>query len=201
MKLYSATGSCSLATHIALREAGIPFELLKVNFSDKKASSGEDFMAVNPKGYVPVLRLDDGSVLTENVAVLQFVADQNPSVGLAPKQGAFERYRLVEWLAFINSEVHKQFSPFFNPKTPDAQKENAHAALLNRLGFIDPILKKQDYLMGQQFSVADAYLFTVLRWSRKANIDLTQFPSVAAFFERVRNRPHVIEALNAEKAA
>lgn len=201
MKLYFAPGTCSLASNIALREAGIPFELDKVNFADKKTASGEDFLTINPKGYVPTLKLDDGTLLTENAALLPYIADLNPSAGLAPKAGTLERYRLHEWLAFINSEVHKQFSPIFNPKTPEMTKENSRAMLAKRLGLIELTLKTQDFLMGNTFSVTDAYLFTVLRWAPKTGVDLTPFPAVQAFMERVRKRPSVEAAINAEKAA
>ena len=201
MKLYFSPGACSLASNIALREAGVDFELSKVDPADKTASGGEDFMAINPKGYVPALKLDDGTVLTENSALLPYIADLNPAAGLAAKAGTIERYRLQEWLAFINSEVHKQFSPLFNARTPEAQKEINKAALLKRLGYIEQVLAKQDFLMGSHFSVADAYLFTVLRWAPKAGLDLAQFPAVQAFMDRVRARPTVAAAINAEKSA
>jgi len=201
MKLYFAPGACSLASDIALREAGIDFELAKVSLADKKVSDGEDFSAVNPKGYVPALKLDDGTVLTENAALLPYIADLNPSAGLAPKSGTLDRYRMHEWLAFINSEVHKQFSPFFNPRTPEAQKQTAKAALQKRLGTVEQTLATQDFLLGSQFSVPDSYLFTVLRWAPHANLDLSAFPAVQAFMERVRRRPAVEAAINAENAA
>lgn len=201
MKLYFAPGACSLASNIALHETGVKFELSKVNFADKKTSGGEDFMAVNPKGYVPALKLDDGTVLTENAALLPYIADLNPGSGLAPKAGTIERFRLTEWLAYINSEVHKQFSPFFNPKTTDVQKEAGRAALNKRISLVEKTLSSQPFLLGSAFSVADAYLFTVLRWSPKAELDLAPYPAVQAWMQRVRSRPAVEAAINAEKAA
>jgi glutathione S-transferase len=197
MKLYSSTGTCSLASNIALHEAGIQFELAKVDKRTKKVD-GVDFMEINPKGYVPALRLDDGQLLTENVAVLQYIADQNPAAKLAPPAGTIERYRLMEWLSFINSEVHKSFSPLFSPEATEDMKQFARNNIAKRLNYLQGALGTRKYLMGDQFTVADAYLFVVLGWGTHVGVDIGQWPTIKAYWERVRARPHVIEALTAD---
>ncbi|MFB0935159.1 MAG: glutathione transferase GstA [Propionivibrio sp.] len=202
MKLYFSPAACSFSPHIALREAGLDFELVKVDLKNHKVvADGSDFSRINPKGYVPVLELDDGSVLTEGPAIVQYIADRKPESGLAPKAGTFERYRLQEWLGFINSEIHKGFSPLFNPKTPDETKTTARANLSRRLAFVAEHLAKNDFLLGKQFSVADGYLFTVLNWGQWTGIDIAQWPALAAFVERVGSRPSVQAARSAEAAA
>ena len=202
MKLYFSPSACSLSPHIALREAGINFQLVKVDLKNRKLSAdGGDFTKINPKGYVPVLELDDGSLLTEGPAIVQYIADQKPEAGLAPTPGALERYRLQEWLTFINSEIHQGFSPLFNPTTPDGYKALARENLNGRLAFVAEHLAKNDFLLGERFSVADGYLFTVLNWTQWTGIDLAQWPSLVAFQERVGSRPAVKAALAAEAAA
>lgn len=199
MKLYFAPSACSLAQHIALREAGLAFDLDKVDFATKKTASGKDFNAINPKGYVPTLELDDGSVLTENQAIAQYIADKNPDARLAPANGTMERYRLQEWLGFIGTEVHKALGALFDKTLDDARK----AALVERAGkriqFVDDALAGKSFLMGEQFTVADAYLFTCLRWTHYFSMDLSGYKNVAAFMARVGERPAVKAALAAEK--
>lgn len=198
MKLYYFSGACSLASNIALREAGLPFELVKVDRRTRKAADGLDYNEVNPKGYVPALALDNGEVLTENVAVLQYIADRNPASKLAPPAGTMERYRLVEWLAFISSEIHKNFSPLFREDAPEDTKQYVRKVLSTRLDYLNRAIGNRPFLMGEQFTVADAYLFTVLSWSRHLNFDLGKWPQVQRYVERVGARPQVTEALKAE---
>ena len=201
MKLYFSPVACSLSPHIALREAGLDFELVRVDLkSHTLASDGSDFTRINPKGYVPVLELDDGTRLSEGPAIVQYIADLKPETGLAPKNGTLARYRLQEWLGFINSEVHKGFSPLFRSATPEETKASAREALSNRLTYIAAHLDRNEYLMGKQFTVADGYLFTVLNWGRWVGIDLKQWPSLAAYVERVSVRPSVSAAKAAEAA-
>ena len=199
MKLYYFSGACSLASNISLREAGLAFELVKVDRRTKKTADGLDFNEVNPKGYVPALRLDNGEVLTENVAVLQYIADRNPAAQLAPAAGTLERYRLMEWLGFINSEVHKNFSPLFRDDAHEEVKQYARRALGVRLDYLDRSIGNRTFLTGEPFTVADAYLFTVLGWGRYVNVDLGQWPQLQRYNERVGARPHVIEALKSER--
>lgn len=198
MKLYFTPGACSLAVHIALREAGLPFELDKVDLGAKKAASGEDFLKVNPKGYVPALKLADGNVLTEVAVLLQYVADQKPESGLAPKHGTIEHYRLQEWLNFIATEVHKGFSPLWNPKASDEVKETAKAGLARRFELLDAHFASKPFLLGEQFSIADIYLFTVLSWANFVKLDLSKWANLGQFLGRVATREKVQEALKAE---
>jgi glutathione S-transferase len=198
MKLYYAPGACSLSPHIVTRELGIPVELKKVNTKDKTMEGGGDFWKVNARGYVPVLELDNGQVLTEGPAIVQYLADQKPDAGLAPRNGTFERYRLQEWLNFLTSEVHKQFSPLFKPNTPDDYKPIAKQNIATRFDWLDKQLEGKDYLMGKQFTVADAYLFVLLNWTRPTQIDLSKWPNLGAYQKRVAARPKVKEALQAE---
>jgi glutathione S-transferase len=202
MKLYYSPAACSFSPHIALREAGLDFDLVKVDLKTGKiAADGSDFTTINPKGYVPALELDDGSILTEGPAIVQYIADLKPEAGLAPKAGTFDRYRLQEWLGFINSEIHKGFGPLFNPKTPDETKATARENLSKRLAFVAEHLAKHDFLLGKQFSVADGYLFTTLNWGQWTGVDIAQWPALVAFQERVGSRPGVQAARAAEKAA
>lgn len=198
MKLYFSPGACSLASHIALREADVDFELVKVEGQGDKKAGGESYLQVTAKGYVPALRLDDGAVLTEGTAILPYIADLKPESGLAPAAGTLLRYRLHEWLGYINSEVHKSFSPFFTPGTSDQQKEAAKAMLDKRLKYIQSILAQQAYLLGDQFSVADAYLYTVLSWCRYVNLDLATWPTLKDYHDRIASRPSVVAARKAE---
>jgi glutathione S-transferase len=200
MKLFYSPGACSFAPHIALHEAGLPFEAVKVDLRAHKLADGSDYYSINPKGYVPVLELDDGSRLTEAAVVLQYIADRKPGT-LAPQFGTIERYRLMEWLNFISSELHKQFSPLFYPDTPDATKQAQKAKLAKRLAHVDPILAKQPYLMGQNFTVADAYLHTILNWSHTLKVDVAPFPAVVEYQKRIAARPAVMKAHNAEHTA
>ena len=202
MKLYFSPVACSLSPHIALREAGLDFELVRVDLkSHTLASDGSDFTKINPKGYVPVLELDDGTRLSEGPAIVQYIADLKPEAGLAPKPSTLARYRLQEWLAFINSEIHKGFGPLFNPATPESYKSTARQQLVNRLNYVAGHLERQAYLLGEQFSVADGYLFTVLNWGQWTGIDIKEWPALVAFQERIGSRPAVKAAQAAEAAA
>ena len=198
MKLYYSPGACSLSPHIVSRELGIPVELKKVNTKDKTIEGGGDYWKVNARGYVPALELDSGEILTEGPAIVQYLADQKPEAGLAPKAGTFERYRLQEWLNFLTSEVHKQFSPLFKPNTPEEYKTIAKESLAMRFDWLDKQLSGKDYLTGKQFTVADAYLFVLLGWTKPTQIDLAKWPNLAALHKRVGARPKVKEALQAE---
>ncbi|MBL0168665.1 MAG: glutathione transferase GstA [Propionivibrio sp.] len=201
MKLYFAPGTCSFSPHIALREAGIDVELVRVDIKKHVlAADGRDFSTINPRGYVPVLELDNGVRLTEGPAIVQYIADLKPESGLAPRAGTLERYQLQEWLGFINSEVHKGFSPLFNPATPAEYKSIALKNLSNRLDYLAVHLATNEYLMGQNFTVADGYLFTVLGWLHWVGLDIKQWPSLSAFVERVASRASVSDALAAEAA-
>jgi glutathione S-transferase len=201
MKLYYAPGACSLSPHIVTKELGLPVTLQKVSTKDKTMEGGGDFWQVNPKGYVPTLELDNGERLTEGPAIVQYLADQKPDAGLAPKNGTMERYRLQEWLNFLTSEVHKQFSPLFRPNTPDDYKTIAKENLAKRFDWLDKQLAGKEYLMGSKFSVADAYAFTLLTWTKPTQIGLDKWPNLKAYVERVRARPKVKEALKAEGLA
>lgn len=198
MKLYYAPGACSLSPHIVLRESGLGFELEKVDLASKNTAGGEDYTGVNPKGYVPALKLDDGQVLTEGPAIIQYLADQVPEKKLAPPAGSLERYRLQEMLNFITSELHKSFGAFFNPKAPDEWKAAVRELLGKRLAYVAGQLEGKDYVMGGQFSVADAYLFTVLNWAGFIKLDLSAWPALPAYQARVGARPAVQAALRAE---
>lgn len=198
LKLYYSPGACSLSPHIVLREAGLTFDLEQVDTKEKKTKSGDDYLKINPKGYVPALRLDDGYVLTEGPAIVQYIADQRPRSGLAPEWGSPERYRLQEWLTFIGTEIHKTFSPLFNQATPEDYKKIAKENLAKRYAFVDGKLEGKEYLTGSQFTVADAYLFAVTNWKTFLQIDVSPYPNVKAFQARVAARPKVQEALKAE---
>lgn len=198
MKLYYSPGACSLAVHIAAREAGLPISLEKVDLAAKTTESGADYLTINPKGYVPALDLGDGSTLTEVAALLQFLADQRPEAGLAPANGSRERYRLQEWLAFVATEIHKGFGPLWSPTTPEATRQAAKERLAQRFAHVDGRLADRPYLMGETFTVADAYLFTVASWADVLGIDISAFGHLRAFLDRIAARPKVREALAAE---
>ncbi|MBM3602142.1 MAG: glutathione transferase GstA [Alphaproteobacteria bacterium] len=198
MKLYFSPGACSLSPHIVLREAGLPFDLEQVDLKAKTTKAGADFTQINPKGQVPALKLDSGEVLTEGPAVVQYIADQKPASGLAPAAGSLDRYRVQEWLNFMTAEIHKGFSPLFRPNTPEDYKPIVKDALAAKFGILDKHLAGKSYLMGNQFTVADAYCFTVVGWSKYHKIDLAAWPNLKAYMDRVAARPKVQEALKAE---
>ena len=198
MKLYYSPGACSLSPHIVLAESGLPFDLDKVDFSSMKSERGADFSKVNPKGYVPVNQLDDGEVLTEGSAIVQYIVDQAPKKKLAPPAGTMARYHLQEWLNFIATELHKGFSPLFNPKLPEDMRAMTINRLSSRLDFAANRLEGRNYLMGDDFTVADAYLFTILRWSPRVNLDLSRWPVLVKYQERIAERSAVQQALEEE---
>jgi glutathione S-transferase len=198
MKLYFSPGACSLSPHIALREAGLAFELVLASTKTKKLKDGSDFYAINPKGQVPVLELDNGERLTEGPAIVQYIADQAPASQLAPAAGTLARYRLMEWLNFITSELHKGFTPLFTPGVPEETQTQARARLLDRLTWVNSQLEGRTWLMGDTFSVADGYLFTVTNWARLVHVDLSGFAALNAWRERVAARPAVQAAMHAE---
>lgn len=200
MKLYFAPGACSLATHIALFEAGIPFTAERVDLKSKQTAGGADFRAINPKGYVPALQLDGDVVLTEGPALLQYVADQAQPGQLAPAAGTLQRYQLIGWLTYLNSEVHKSFGPLFNPGASDDAKAGARAALAQRFGFLERTLEGREFLM-DQYTVADSYLFTVLGWCNWVKLSLADWPGLQAYVARIGTRPAVQHALRAEGLA
>lgn len=197
MKLYHSPGSCSQAPHIALHELGLPFEAVKVDLATHKLPDGSDYYAVNPKGYVPFLQLDDGTTISEANVILQYIADRKPGT-LAPAFGTTERWKLMEWLAFIATEVHKGFGPLWNPKTPPEMREGAVKALGNRFTLLAQTLGKQPFLTGKDFTVADAYLFVILNWTGYHKVDLSPWPALKEFQARVASRPAVQATLNAE---
>ena len=198
MKLYYAPGACSLSPHIVAQELGITLQLEKVDNKAKRTETGRDFWQVNPKGYVPVLELDNGAVLTEGPAIVQYLGDQKPDAKLVPANGTFERVRLQEMLGYINSEIHKSYSPLFKDDTPEQTRTERKAYLQRRYEFVEKILARQTWLLGEQFSAADAYLFTVTRWADGVKLDLSAFPALRAFQQRVAARPAVQAALASE---
>ncbi|MEN3285833.1 MAG: glutathione S-transferase [Bradyrhizobium sp.] len=202
MKLYYSPGACSLSPHIALLEAGLPYELVKVDVRAKKLENGDDYWQVNPKGQVPALGLDSGELVTEGPVIVQMIADQAATKGLAnnlaPPRDSAERYKLLEWLNFITSELHKNFSPLFNPTFSDEVKGFFKDRLIGKFKYIDAQLAGHDYLLGQSFSVADGYLFTMLCWADRMQFDLTGLPNLSAYKARVAARPKVKEALTKE---
>jgi len=198
MKLYYAPNTCSLASHIVLRELGLPFDLVKVDIRAKRTSDGRDYLSINPKGYVAALELDGGDVVTEGAAIVQYLADLRPERGLAPAAGTMARVRLQEWLAFITSELHGGMGPLFNPSLPDDARVLFREKLSRRFDYLQGILAVQDYVMGDTFSVADAYLFTVLGWCDYVGIDIARWPALPVFVARVGDRPTVQAALRAE---
>ncbi|HVV52132.1 MAG TPA: glutathione transferase GstA [Polyangia bacterium] len=199
MKLYFAAHACSLSPHIALREAGLPFELERVDLGSKRTASGEDFRTVNPKGYVPALKLDDGQVLTEGAVIVQWIADQRPESGLIPPAGGMARYRAQEWLHFIATELHKGFAPLYNKLTPEALRAATREKLAARFAVLAAAVDAHPYLMGPTFTVADGYAFYTLRtWKRLVKPELPH-PGLQAYFDRLLARPAVRAALDAER--
>jgi glutathione S-transferase len=198
MKLYYMKGACSLASYISLCEAGVPFEGAEIDRGTRKTKDGEDFNTVNTKGYVPTLRLDNGQVLTENVAVLQYIADLKPEAKLAPPNGTLERYRLIELLAYVNTEVHKNISPLFNPNASEDTKNLARANVTKRLDWLEANLGSRQYLTGDNFTVADAYLFVIMSWFPRVGLDAAKWPKLQALSQRVGARPAVGRALREE---
>ena len=215
MKLYYSPGACSLSPHIALLEAGLPYDLVKVDVRAKKLENGDDFLKVNPKGQVPVLQLDNGELVTEGPVIVQIIADQASAKNLAPARDSAERYKLLEWLNFITTELHKNFSPLFQPVIPDEVKSffkerimgkfkyadsklAGQDYLMGKLKYIDSQLAGRDYLLGSQFTVADGYLYTMLRWADGMKFDISALPNLTAYKARVAARPKVQEALTKE---
>lgn len=197
MKYYYSPGACSLHPQITLQETGLPVDLVRVDLRAHKTQDGGDYFAVNPKGYVPSLQLDDGTVLTEGAVITQYIADQRPEARMIPPPGTLDRYRVQEWLNFIATEIHKAFAPLFGGS--DEAKEQARARVSKRLDFVARALEGRSYLVGDSFSVADAYLFNMLTWTTFTGIDLGKWPALQAFFARVRERPSVQAALAAQK--
>jgi glutathione S-transferase len=198
MKLYYAPQACSMAPHIVLRELDLPFELIRVDNRTKQTAAGEDFLAINPKGYVAALQLDNGQVLTEGPAILQYLADLRPEANLAPQNGTFERVRLQEWLNFVSTEIHGGLGWLFNAQFPEEVKRLIKEKLFKRFAVLVRTLEQQDYLMPEGFSVADAYLFTVLSWAAGFGIELEQWPALVRFQARIDQRPAVKATLAAE---
>ncbi|MBN9461568.1 MAG: glutathione transferase GstA [Burkholderiales bacterium] len=201
MKLYYSPGACSLSPHIVLHESGLPFEAVLASTKTHKLQDGTDYYTVNPKGYVPLLELDDGQRLTEGPVIVQWIADQVPAKKLAPPAGTMARYRVMEWLNFVTAEIHKQFSPLFNPAYPEEAKAINREKLLGRYAWVDGQLAGRQYLMGDDFTVADAYLFVVTRWTVPMKLDISSRANLAAYMGRVAQRPAVRRALEAEGLA
>ncbi len=199
MKLYYSPGVCSLSPHIVLHEAGLAFELVMAPTKTHKLQDGTDYYTINPLGYVPMLELDDGTRLREGPAIVQYIADQAPAKNLAPANGTLPRYRLQEWLTFIGTEIHKSFSPLFSPAMPEEGKQIYRERLANRFEFVNRELEGKNYVMGDQFTVADAYLYTVTRWTKLMQIDTSGYPNLMAHSARVEARPAVQLALQHEK--
>ena len=197
-KLYYSPGACSLSPHIVLREAGLPFDLVLASTKTHKLADGTDYYTINPKGYVPLLELGDGQRLSEGPVIVQYIADQAPASKLAPPAGTMERYRVMEWLNFITSELHKGFSPLFNPAMPEEAKVLSRARLTDRLSWVDTQLEGKSYLMGDGFTVPDAYLFTVAGWGKYVGVDIAPMKNLSAYMARVAARPAVQAALKAE---
>jgi glutathione S-transferase len=201
MKLYYAPGACSQAPHIVLREAGLPFDLVKTDIRAKRTEDGRDYREVNPKGAVPALELDDSAVLTENAAILQYAADLAPESGLLPPLGDFDRYRVIEWLNYVATEMHKGFGPLWNPTSSEEVRETTRTLLGAKFDYLQQRIGDGPYLLGERFTLPDAYLFVVLNWTGIHQIDLSRWPGLAAFVRRVAQRPAVQEALRAEGLA
>jgi glutathione S-transferase len=198
MKLYYTPGACSLSPHIALLEAGLPYDLVKVDLRAKKLENGDDFLKVNPKGQVPVLALDSGELVTEGPVIVQMIADKAAAKNLAPARDSTDRYKLLEWLNFITTELHKSFGPMFSPVLADDAKAFFKDRLMGKFKYVDSQLAGRDYLMGSQFTVADGYLFTMLSWADRMKFDLSDMPNLVAYKARVGARPKVQEALTKE---
>lgn len=198
MKLYFSPSACSLSPHIVARELGLDLTLERVDGATKRTASGRDYWEINPKGYVPALELDSGEILTEGPTIVQYLADLKPEAGLAPPAGTPARYRLQEMLGYINSEIHKSYSPLFNPRTTPETRQDRLAYLARRYAYLEQILARQPYLLGEQFTVADAYLFVVTAWAGHVKLDLSELPALRAFQDRVASRPAVQAARKAE---
>ena len=198
MKLFYSSGACSLSPHIVAQEAGIELRLQKVDLKTKTITSEGDFLAINPKGYVPTLQLDDGEILTEGPTIVQYLADLKPEKGLAPRAGTLARYHLQEWLGYINSELHKTYSPLFRPNTPAETRADRLAYLSKRYELVEKQLAGRSFLLGDHFTVADAYLFTITNWAGTVKFDLSPFPNLRGFQERIAARPAVKAAMTAE---
>jgi glutathione S-transferase len=201
MKLYYIPSACSLSPHIVANELGLAIELVKVDPKTKRTEHDEDFLAINPKGYVPVLQLDDGSMLTEGPAIVQYLADLKPEAQLAPANGSMARYRLQEMLGHINSDLHKSYMPLFDPASSDEVRSERMAYLHQRYGLIDAVLGRTPFLLGEQFTISDAYLFVVTRWAAFVKLDLSPFPNLLAFQARIAGRPAVQAAMHREELA
>jgi len=198
MKLYYSPGACSLSPHIALLEAGLPYELVKVDLKAKKLENGDDYLKVNPKGQVPALGLDNGELLTEGPVIVQMIADKASAKNLAPARDSAERYKLQEWLNFITTELHKNFGPMFSPVLADDAKAFFKDRVMSKFKYVDGALAGRDYVMGKQFTVADGYLFTMLSWADRMKFGLSGLPNLLAYKARVAARPKVQEALTKE---
>ncbi|MGR9037908.1 MAG: glutathione transferase GstA [Gammaproteobacteria bacterium] len=198
MKLYYSPGACSLSPHIVACEAELPIELVKVDLDSKLTEKGEDYRQLNPNGYVPLLILDDGNRLFEGPAIVQYLADRAPDKKLVPPAGTFERYQLQQWLNFIASEIHKSFSPLFNPEAPEDVKQLMTAILMTRLETVADQLSSQPFLLGGNYSVADAYLFVTLSWGQYVNVDISRWPALARYVDRISGRPAVQKAMKEE---
>ena len=198
MKLYYSPGACSLSPHIALLEAGLPYDLVKVDLKAKKLENGDDYLKVNPKGQVPVLALDSGELVTEGPVIAQMIADKAAAKNLAPARDSAERYKLQEWLNFITAELHKSFGPMFSPVLADDAKAFFKDRVMAKFKYVDGALAGHDYLMGKQFTVADGYLFTMLSWADRMKFDLSAMPNLLAYNARVAARPMVQQALTKE---
>lgn len=202
MKLYYFPGACSLAADLALREAGLKFDMEKIDLmGDRKTSDGRDFASINPKGYVPALELDSGDVLTECGVILQYIADQAPDAGLAPPAGSIDRYRMMEWIHYISTELHKNFGPLFNPAASEEAKAAAKEMIGKRLDYMNEHLAGKDYLLGSNFTVADCYMAAVLGWCQHLQLDLSPWPNIGAYAGRIMGRPAMQETLQAEGLA
>jgi glutathione S-transferase len=195
MKLYYAPGACSLSPHIALLEAGLPYDLVKVDLRAKKLENGDDYLKINPKGQVPALALDSGELITEGPVIVQMIADKVPAKNLAPARDSTERYKLQEWLTYINGELHKNIGPLFNPALSDEAKGVFKDRAMGKFKYLDGQLAGRDYLMGKQFTVADGYLFVMLRWAESMKFDLSGLNNLMAYKDRIAARPKVDEAL------
>jgi glutathione S-transferase len=200
MKLYYAPGACSFASHIVLHELALAHDTERVNLRTRTTAAGDDYTLINPKGYVPALMIEPGIVLTEGTAILQYLADLRPDTELAAAAGSLGRYRLAEWLGYINSEIHKNYSPLFNPLATDDMKASARAVLVRRYAYAEEALSRHPFLLGVAFSVADAYLYTTLTWSKRLGVDLADMPHLLDYQRRVSQRPSVTAAAAVESA-
>jgi glutathione S-transferase len=201
MRLYYSPGACSLASHIALQESGLPYQAVRVDLGEKRTSDGGDYNAINRKGYVPALKLPSGEVLTEGTALLAYIGELQPTRQLIAAPGTIENYRVREWLAYIGTELHKTVSPLYSPKTPEVARPVILEAFRGRLRFVDEALAGRQFLLGDRFTVADAYLFTVLSWIEELGVALSDYPNLQAFYKRVQSRPAVQTVLRTEGAA